>query len=568
MTINQWHTDQISRRIMSALFVIAILAGIIGRVVIVDRQQIINHDEGMSFMEATGHLEAWTYNAVHEEYPLYAWVKVGDLRPYMQIEDKFVFDQIRHDLAETEVAPPFYFWVAHVWFIVFGANLQAILTLNTLFSIATLIVIFALARAIFRDRWLAMAVAAAWFINPTATYTSFYFRHYQLFTLLAVLFAYLVYRYFYAPENLIHRRDTENTEKIKVKAREGQNLSLSPYQGLAIVLVAAMGVLTHYMFFWVIVSALAALALRFGWWQPRRIITLVAWLAVAAVIVIALHPQLFESLDRQGGRVEPDFSWDEVSVRGEAVIDQTIQFVLDRNSFTDARRFIVAAGMIVLPVGLLALAIWQTRRSASRPDTGWRAWLQERDRAIFLIMFVLFNYGTTVAQYTFSFSPFHAMINPWYLSVPWAFCVLIPVWLIDLPGLQSFKKWLLPAFMLVMLVAGLLTLYKQYDERVRLAGPALYPASSEQVLIGSVARGVVSPVLINLDDDTDVFLASPEYLLAHPDEWLPQVAARPTVYFVPTRDVFEFLIAEGFTVQGRKTFWPFQAYDVRAPGIE
>jgi hypothetical protein len=536
--VRQWHIDQISRRVMSALFVIAILAGIGGRLAITARQKTINHDEGMSFMEATGHLQAFTAKAVNEEYPLYAWVKAAELKSYLEIEDAFVFGQIRHDLAGSEVAPPLYYWLAHVWFLLFGTDLSVAVTLNTLLSLATLIAIFALARAVFQDRWMAMAVAGAWFINPTSTYTSFYVRHYQLFTLLAVLFAYVIYRFYYAPDTF----------------------KLRPYQAIITALVAGAGVLTHYMFIWVIGAGLAAVTLRFGLVQRRRIAILLGWLALAAVVVLLLHPELRQSLDRQSSRVEPDFTWDSVSERGTAVIDQTIQFVLDRTSFTETRRVIVLAGMIAFPVGLLALAVWRSRRAEDR----WQAWRGESKRALFLGMFVVFNYGITVALYTFSFSPHHTMINPWYLSVPWAFCVFIPVWFIDLPTLQPFKKVILPGFMLVMLGAGLLTLYKQYDERVKAADPAKYPDRDTQILIGSVARGVVSPVLINLDDEADVFMASETYLLAHSDEWLPQVQARPTLYFVPTPSVSQFLLSEGFTLESHPTFWQFKVFELHA----
>ncbi len=96
-------------------------------------------------------------------------------------------------------------------------------------------------------------------------------------------------------------------------------------------------------------------------------------------------------------------------------------------------------------------------------------------------------------------------------------------------------------------------------KRVRAGDPANYPGPDAQILIASTGRGVVAPILVNLDDHSRVFVAREKYLLENPDAWLPQVKAQPTIYFAASPSVRQFLRAEGLRLVGHPTFYQYGA---------
>ncbi len=183
--LNHW-----LRRVIWVVCVMSLVMGTAGRLVIASRQRVLNHDEGITLIEATGH----TYEAMDSfqagQYPANTWIEAQDLKWLFEPEDSLIFKRIGREMAHTDVTPPLFFWIAHVWFLLFGTHASTGVALNVMISLATLAVVYALARRVFRDRWAALALAAAWFVNPTATYTTFFIRHYQLFTFFAVAFAY------------------------------------------------------------------------------------------------------------------------------------------------------------------------------------------------------------------------------------------------------------------------------------------------------------------------------------------------------------------------------------------
>jgi hypothetical protein len=387
----------------------------------------------------------------------------------------------------------------------------------------------------FHDWSLAMTVTAVWLLSPTAIYTTFFLRHYLLFTLMAAVFAYVLFKFLYAPQ------------VIRLTAR----------QGALIALVVAGGMLTHYYFIWVIAAGMVAVGMKSLARQRERIIWLMLCLAGGALIFVALHPEFYRSLRLQGKRTDPDITAETIDRRAQAVFDRTLMFFADNTRRTPTRDIILAIGMVPVPLALIAI---QMRRSAIRLPALARGAVFDHpslDNALYIGIFALVNYGMTTTLYTLSLSPVVAMVYPWYMSVPWLYCAFMPVLILHLPMLRPFQTGLLASLIGGMLVLGLMTFSEQYDKRVELSKPEYYPDGSEQILIGTTARGVIMPMILNLKDENDVFVADTTFLLAHPDDWLPQVTRHATWSFAVDGSVMRLVKDEGVSVKNRRTFWPY-----------
>ena len=96
-------------------------------------KKTIDPDEGISYMAATGHLGE--YFGVDDQSPYGTWVEASDWKRFIQIEEKFCFKQISSDLARHDIHPPLYFWLLHLWSLIFGVHLWTGPSLNIMISI-------------------------------------------------------------------------------------------------------------------------------------------------------------------------------------------------------------------------------------------------------------------------------------------------------------------------------------------------------------------------------------------------------------------------------------------------
>jgi hypothetical protein len=248
-----------------ALLVACVAIGVGLRLESVRHKHTPSHDESISFIAASCHQDAYDREApVGQTVPASQWQRlwtVGDA--------KFCFAAIGRGLAHTDLHPPLYFWLLHVWSLIFGIGLTQGVWLNCLIVALTALALFGLGRTAFRNDWQAGLLAALWVLSPATVAISTEARHYDLFALVTVLFAWQV----------IRMRTTRRRRDIALLA-----------------LATAAGMLTHYLFALVIVGALVLAGLR------RRFVVTAGAVLGGLVLFVVLHPGFTESLDTARNR--------------------------------------------------------------------------------------------------------------------------------------------------------------------------------------------------------------------------------------------------------------------------
>ena len=290
-----------------ALLVASLAVGIGLRLESVRHKHTPSHDESISFIAATCH-----QNAYERDAPTARTVPAQEWQRFWKIDDaKLCFGAIGNGLAQTDLHPPLYFWLLHVWSLIFGVGLTQGVALNCVLVAATALALFGLGRTAFENDSQAALLAALWVLSPATVAISTEARQYDLFALVTVLYVWQILRL-----ERFRRRD---------------------YFLLA--LATAAGLLTHYLFGLVLAGALL---LR------RRTFPVLPSIA-GVVLFMVLHPGFRQSLERASERGSGESS---LGDRLERVANTLGNYVTGHAVSHGA---LIAVVMVVVLVALVAL---------------------------------------------------------------------------------------------------------------------------------------------------------------------------------------------------------------------
>jgi uncharacterized membrane protein len=339
-----------------ALLVACLAIGIGLRLESVRHKHTPSHDESISFIAATCHQDAY-----EREAPVGRTVPASEWQRFWKTGDgTFCFAAIGRGLANTDLHPPLYFWLLHVWSLIFGVGLTQGVALNCFVVALTALALFGLGRTVFRSDWQAGVLAALWVLSPATVAISTEARQYDLFALVTVLFVWQAMR-------------------MTSRRRDFALLALA----------AGAGMLTHYLFALVIAGVLVIALVR------RRFRATALPVLAGLVLAALLHPGFTHSLEtarnRGGGS-------DSTGDRFERVLN-TIGDYLTGHAVRHGK--IVAIAMLLAFVALLVL-----RR---RQREGWE-----------LPFMAVWLGGGIVLLYVAGLSPGHAM-GASYLAPAWPF---------------------------------------------------------------------------------------------------------------------------------------------------
>lgn len=281
----------------------------------------------------------------------------------MQIEERFCFQEIQAGLAETDIHPPLYFWLLHLWFLVFGANSWSGPWLNVVISMTTSICLYFMALKIWQNQWYAVLTAVSFFLSPATILISLESRQYDLLAFLTVI----------AVWGLLSFMKT------------GSFLS-------AIALVGGIigGSLTHYHFLLTIVPCAILPIINLSS-NHRRAKQVVALLVISYGLGAIIHPFFLSSLSQLSNRVPP-FSM-------EAFYERLLQVVLSFSSF-----------YYLLP--LIVGGLFYSRKAYRLSD--------EIKSVIFFAAWIAL---AIVGQHLAFASPLN---SPKYLAMVWPFIAFLP----------------------------------------------------------------------------------------------------------------------------------------------
>lgn len=465
---------------------IALIAGLALRAGMVTGRTVYSHDGSISFLAAAGQQSLWheTTHPGSEHYPYGKWARAAHWQEFLNPDPWTNLRMIAGGLAHWDLHPPLYFWLLHYAILTVGVNVWTGALLNTVLDVATILVIFAAARWWLRDSRLAALAALMWAISPAAVETMQEARHYSLFGLAGIAFAWQFIRI------IDSRRQVGNFDYTLLAA------------------LTCAGALTHYSFTFV-----AAAALILAWLRSERalLLPLIGSMVTGAVLSLAVNPGVFLIL----------------SHGGEAVSALTLPALTERVLKIGYHLFDLwgrtVAGNVILALALLALAI----AIAVRHPRGER--LGSLTRSIFgpepnpFLALSLLIYLLIGLAYTGFLMPRHA-IGPQYLAPVWP---LMAIGAIATLRHLSARRWLLPA-LLVFALANSAWLVREFRADHRQYRQLVSTVREyDHLLVDQVARGAFLPLVHEMNSETMLYAAHPPDILGRVEQWEPWLLDAP-----------------------------------------
>ena len=467
------------------IILISLVMGLVLRAIAITNKTSISHDEGISYLAATANQGAYQRVQENTAYPYGTWVTASKWRDFFTVRERFAFPQISRDLIESDIHPPLYFWLLHIWTIPFGVHAWTGPTLNLLFFVLSVIALYSLARTLLRNDREAALVTAIWAVSPALIETTLEARQYELLGLCTILFTWSLLRYI----------DT--------------TLPHSWLRWAVLTIAVAAGALTHFHFALVVAGAIFVFLLPLYRSALSRFLAAMVALGVGYLLFLLLHPQFFHSVQSLASRQAEatHYYW--------TALDFMRRIYATAFTYT---RFLVYGGILQIAVFCFATSF-----------VIWAAWAFFRNHIGFLerirqgnvtgiegVFFFLWMAGATIFLYLTLISPINAM-TPRHMSIVWPFAAFAPILLLRfVPKGRQLWQWLLVS---VVFLSGVATVYFDYSGEEAV----ITFSQSDTVIIDTVHRGILPRIIMQLPDETQVFAADQAYLLAHPEAWLAQL---------------------------------------------
>lgn len=495
------HTVRTQRRgtlLVTLVLAVALILGCGLRLDSIVHKHGLHIDESWSYVTATGHLGNFETGAGE---PLGRWVPASSWQALWHPQVFFDFRQISLDLAHHDVHPALYFWVLHVWVLIFGVNFWSGPLLNLFIDIATGAALFGLARRLLRDPLAAALVVLTWAVSPAVRLTSSMARMYPLLALFAVLFVWL----------------------LLIATERGR----APRHWLAVLLLlagaTAGGMLTQYQFVLIVAGGALLAVAWLARTELRRCASVLGALAGGLVLTALVQPGIYEQFRREQAKQQVHATLAAFVRKVDGACGCLSSFFgLDRPWFTHRIDPLVRLGGLMPGHRLSALALlcfWLVVAAAvALPIPTVRRWLWHRDRTGWLaFVLVAWIAGTIVLQnLTFHSQP--AVLSPRYLAVAWPFLAFVPL-LVARALVPRAAPAIAAAFCLVFLVA----LAWGPLNYVSSPGPGRVLDSAHRVMIDCPIPGALPILLWSVPSRVQVDAASPTQLLAHPASWMGEL---------------------------------------------
>ena len=495
------------------------------------------HDEAISFIAATGHENAYQ-DAAYAGGMTDRWVTAGQWKALMEPAGFWVFGGIQSGLARTDMHPPLYFWVLHVWTAVFGVTPRTGVVLNLIIATLTALSLFVLARRWLGDELEAAVVAAIWFASPPVVATSMMARHYDLVALFTVLLALAVTR-------------AADTAK-PLRARDLVLLAA----------VASAGMLTHYQFVLVILTGAAYAVIILVKRDRRRLLKTIGGMLAGVPLFLLLDPTFYLSVARHGGRPHSltadvfvarlrtvrqslasffgldagdlrwaAWSWHSLATRVKASwpplsLPARLGGVLDSGA-ESLRHVIVSGAAIAAIAATLLLLIAAAALCFPRSRVVARRYLGSVDTKGVLpaLVFLAGVAGSIIVMYLLVRAPF---IYDRYLAAGWPFLAFVPVLAARLL-VGRLRYVAIVAFCFIFLMPATMgRVHSSLGGRHADSVPTL--ARAGRLVFDTQTRGNISRAMSSIPDDKLVYVSTLSGLLADRPPWLPEL--RPNDVYV------------------------------------
>jgi hypothetical protein len=444
----------------------------------------IHVDEAWSYVIATGHLGAFVRPAATASLRGH-WVPASQWKKLWLSEQPWALATVSSDLAHFDVHPPLYFWVLHLWILVFGVHISTGPNLNLVIALFTGLALFGLARRLLRDPLAAAFVTLIWSVSQVPRASSSMARMYDLEALFAVLFVWL----------LVLSCDPER--------KRGKTLLV------LLALAAAGGMLVQYQFALVLVGGGLYACYKLWRCDRGRLVRLAASVVAGVLVMAVVQPGVYHQLLRQSGRHVPFSKGVLVSKINSIVNMQFNYFAVKGPGISKFLSGPVHAwgtinghrlssfSLLVFWLALLAvvvLALPWTRRPLFR-------WLRRVDKTGWAALFFFVWIAGTIVLQNLSFRVPPTVESPRYLAVAWPFLAFLPVLV-----LRSISpRWYLAA-VAVFCFAYLVPASRAPVNYVSSSGSLAQLRTAKRVVFDSPLPGVLPVAMWQVPDDALVWV--------------------------------------------------------------
>ncbi|MBN2357597.1 glycosyltransferase family 39 protein [candidate division KSB1 bacterium] len=402
--------------------------------------------------------------------PYGAWATCREWKTFVQADSRFCFSIISRDLMESDVHPPLYFWLLHLFSLVNKVKLSTGIWLNMLLVCLSSLLLWKLALQVCQDERLALFAVALWAWSPAVIPISLEARPYELLALAAILFVL----------ELVRFADSSGRRRTAL---------------IGLSFATLLGVLTHYHFYILLFCGLIYIVYLSIRMRLKSILMALIAIMVALLAGHFVHPGLFKAIKRMGSEL----------IFFDGIIKRLDRTALAASSFLSN---IHLFQYILIAVGIYFLISFMVKYRYRR--TTWRRETSPAGAVLFLGFGFFF---ITVFLFILGFSPAHAMGEK-YLCVVWP---LAAVFAAALLTLKDVRHQLLPVFIMVFIFlqsAIILSLpffenLEQRDIRSLLRKP-------DAVVVDNVARGELLRLIWYVPEDKQVFAANQSDLLQQP----------------------------------------------------
>ncbi|MES2778269.1 MAG: glycosyltransferase family 39 protein [Bacteroidota bacterium] len=370
---------------MNKLWSVYILLTLSGCIILLSGIQVAQHkvfwsgDETISYLCATGNQENFNTVALQTEH---AEVNTTVWKNLTSINEPYCFEKIATELAISDLHPPLYFWLLHIYFTLFDVSIQAGVILNIVLHLLSLIALFALARKLSFTPIASAIICLLWALSPAALSVDFYARQYALLGLVHLLYAvcYLTWM--------------ERPTKITI---------------LLLVVCSTLGFLTHYSFIYTVAGYFIFTLLNRNKIGRNHIVALATTYLVAGLLLSLLHPHFAHQFQLQQERAQTFEAIKLVARLGKTVLafcNFFVPLLLLKQVFVNIspKLLLLVAG---LAISALAIYGWFIRNKLRSIVNSIQSYIFQK---ISFPAFITLWIGlVSVLPYLFFITPFHAM---------------------------------------------------------------------------------------------------------------------------------------------------------------
>ncbi len=436
------------------------------------------HDECVSYIAATGHQSEYLRMIQSESPPYGVWTRCREWKYFIEPTEKFCFSTIRKDLIESDVHPPLFFWMLHLFCLLFGVTLWTGVLLNIFLLCIGAIIFWKMVLWVGLDRRTALLSLALWMWSPAAVQASLEARPYELFTLAGIFFVWQL-----------------------LKVTHSNNISISDVGTLIIAIL--MGIFSHYHFYLFLFSAFVSVGYLACRERQQHILWVALAILTAAIITNLLHRGVFTAIPKL--REELLFT--------DSVIRRLDRIVLALSSFLShvhlIQYLLIALGFIFL----IRFMIF---------NKNLFDFYRHLPSGMVVLNITVIVFITLVSfLYILGFSPKHAMGGKYLLPI-WPLAVVIFVSMISAKNHFSKWQWIIPAFLFIQTfidVKWLMVQEKKYSD------PQAIFRKADAIIIDNVARGELLRLIWYIPEDKDMLAAGQEALLKRTD-WQGKITCR------------------------------------------